>query len=160
MAGEIGHIIVDPAGERCACGLYGCLETVASGSAIARNAAQLLSLPPGDSPPVAATVYELAQQGDEIAFNIVQQASKYFSRAIQWIFMAFDVEKVVLGGGVTRAGDAFLDPVLEELSLLRKQSALAEFILDESKISLLPAGYNPGAWGALILAQELSAAAK
>ena len=70
--------------------------------------------------------------------------------------MSYDVEKVVLGGGVTRSGQAFLDPILLELATLRAHSNLAELMLPDEKIMLLPAGYNAGAWGATILAQRLS----
>lgn len=153
LAGEIGHMVFDPQGETCACGLKGCLETMASGAAIHRLAAGRYPEWAAPTPPTAKAIYALAQQGDERAVSIVRLVSGHIGRALQWIFMAYDVEKVILGGGVTRARRAFLDPILIELSRLRGQSALAEFILDENKISLLPAGYNPGTWGAVLLAR-------
>jgi glucokinase len=153
MAGEIGHVIVDPAGEPCACGLRGCLETVASGSAIARQATKHLSMSTSEAPPTAATVYQRAERGDRAATSIVHQVSQYLSRTLQWLIMAYDVEKVVIGGGVTRAGAAFLDPVFVELSRLRAQSRLADTLLLDNKFILLPVDYNPGAWGAALLAR-------
>ena len=68
--------------------------------------------------------------------------------------MAYDVEKVVLGGGVTNAGSALLDPLLAELGSYRSQSSLATAMLPDDKISLLPAGYNAGAWGEIMMSVE------
>jgi hypothetical protein len=78
----------------------------------------------------------------------------YYARAIQWLIMAYDVEMVALGGGVTRAGPAFLEPVLVELARLRQGSRLAEMVFSADKVVLLPAGFNAGAWGALALARQ------
>lgn len=153
MAGEIGHIVVDPQGETCRCGLRGCLETVASGPAIAHRAAPLMSLP-GAAPLTTATVYQAAATGDAGARQAVAQASTYLSRAIQWLIMAYDVEKVVLGGGVARAGDAFMEPILSAMSQMRAQSGLAAAMLTSAKIMGLPPDYSAGAWGAILLAQK------
>ena len=68
--------------------------------------------------------------------------------------MTCDVEKVVLGGGVTAVGPAFFTPLLAALAGLQAQSALLTELLNEDKIMLLPAGYNPGTWGAVLLAGE------
>jgi len=164
MAGEIGHIIFEPDGPICGCGQAGCLEAVASGSAIARMAREQMTLPgqgvnvdsvpSGDAALTAKAVFEAARQSDPIAAGIIQQASRYLARAIQFLIMAYDVEKVVLGGGVTHAGPALLDPLLVELAGLRSQSALATAMLLDDKISLLPAGYNAGAWGAIMMLVE------
>ena len=68
--------------------------------------------------------------------------------------MTYDVEKVVLGGGVTHVGDAFLAPVLAELARLRSRSALNRKMLPDSKIALLPRTFNAGLRGAIYLAQQ------
>jgi hypothetical protein len=68
--------------------------------------------------------------------------------------MTYDVEKVVLGGGVTRSGNAFLAPILAELAALRQQSPLAYSMLPTEKVHLMPADYNPGLWGAVHLAKQ------
>jgi glucokinase len=150
MAGEIGHIIVEPDGPTCGCDMPGCLEAVASGSAIARMAREFM---PGVSEPVTAEmVYRAAAEGQEIACGIVRRVSQYLARAIQLLIMAYDVEKVVLGGGVTRSGATFLDPILEELARLRSLSSLADSMLEAKKLLLLPAGFNAGTWGAINLA--------
>ena len=153
MAGEIGHIVVEPEGARCACGQRGCLETVASGPAITGMAARLMR-PSAQNNLTAGDVYRAAQSGDPTAQTIVQRVSYYLGRAIQWLIMSYDVEKVVLGGGVAQAGPAFLDPILSELAQMRANSRLAETMLGAAKITLLPPGYNAGVWGAIALAQK------
>lgn len=149
MAGEIGHITLDPDGERCACGQIGCLETIAAGPAIVRQAEQA-----GLVVAHAGEVYAAAQAGHSQAQRIVNRVSESLSRALQWLVMTYDVEKLVLGGGVTSAGTAFLEPIFQALARLRADSPLAQAMLPDAKLSLLPAGFNAGAWGAIALAQQ------
>jgi predicted NBD/HSP70 family sugar kinase len=68
--------------------------------------------------------------------------------------MAYDVEVVVLGGGVARAGDAFLDPILRALDRLRAASSLAREVLTPGVVHLLPPSAEAGTWGAVTLAAE------
>jgi len=159
MAGEIGHLMIEPDGPRCNCGAYGCLEAVAAGPAYAAQAQRLLdtgqpSLLSDLSPLTAQNIYQAAQKADPIAQQVIQKSSGYLSRAIQLLIMAYDVEKVVLGGGVSHDGDLFLKPVLAELAGLRAQSELATIMLPDSKIALMPSTYNAGLWGAIALARQ------
>lgn len=149
MAGEIGHIALAPEGERCACGQIGCLETIAAGPAIVRQAEQA-----GLTVAHAGEVYAAAKAGHAQAQSIVNRVSESLSRALQWLVMTYDVEKLVLGGGVTSAGTAFLEPIFQALARLRADSPLAQAMLPDAKLSLLPAGFNAGAWGAIALAQQ------
>lgn len=161
MAGEIGHIIVEPDGALCPCGLRGCLETVASGPAIARQAAALPGLTGDLGPqPDAAGVYAAARQGHPQASQLVQRVSGHLARAIHWVAMAYDVERIILGGGVAAAGDAFWSPIAAELQQLREMSTLAHQMLPEERVTTLrhmrgvPEPFNPGVWGALALADQ------
>lgn len=149
MAGEIGHVIVAPEGERCKCGARGCLETIVSGPAIARQGAAFLP-----SPVHPGAVYEAANRGDPRAEALVGRVSAQLARAIQWLIMTYDVEKVVLGGGVTRAGAAFFNPIMEALAHMRRESPLARAMLPATKVVLLPSDYNAGLWGAIRLARQ------
>ncbi|HID50676.1 MAG TPA: ROK family protein [Anaerolineae bacterium] len=153
MAGEIGHIVVEPDGAMCACGQRGCLETIASGPAVAGMAARLMRPNPVNNL-TADAVYQATESGDSVAQTIIQRVSYYLSHTIQWLIMSYDVEKVVLGGGVAQSGPAFLDPILLELSRMRAESHLAETMLGADKIMLLPQGFNAGVWGAITLAQK------
>jgi glucokinase len=158
LAGEIGHTIFDPDGPQCKCGMRGCLEALAAGPALALQAQQavqagepsiLSSVPNLDS----RAVYQAFRQEDPLARRLVRQVSAYLAQAIQWIVMAYDVDKVVLGGGVSHDGPAFLQPVLDELALLRAHSSLARQQLTEQKIALFPPDLNAGLLGAVALAK-------
>jgi glucokinase len=154
MAGEIGHITVDLNGPPCNCGARGCLETYVAGPAIVRQALGSVTFDCPDEEVHAGHVYQAAQTGDEAAQAVVQNVSRHLSLAIQTLVMLYDVDKVVLGGGVAQTGDAFLSPILDELVQLRAQAPLFETMLPADIVTLLPAGYNPGAWGAIYLAKE------
>jgi glucokinase len=150
MAGEIGHLVVQPGGPACNCGLNGCLETLTSGPAIVRQAAAVM---PTSEPLTVTAVYQAAEAGDQAARAVVEQVSGYLARAIQLLIMSYDVEKVILGGGVAQMGERFLQPILRELAQLRQQSALATLMLPDERITCLPAGYNAGVWGGVMLAR-------
>jgi predicted NBD/HSP70 family sugar kinase len=157
MAGEVGHIPVDPAGPRCACGAYGCLEAVASGPAIAAYADEVLA--PANETLTTLDVYALAAAGDQGARHVVGRAGHFLSRAIYLLVMTYDVDKIVLGGGVTRAGDAFRQPLEKALDDLRADSALAKAMLPGDKVLTLPPSLNAGAYGALLLVPDTVVAA-
>lgn len=161
MAGEIGHMVVEPKGPLCSCGARGCLEALAAGPAIARDAQNAvergeLTMLRDYDPIRPEIVFKAAQLEDPIAQNVVQQSSYYVGRAIQWLVMTYDVEMVVLGGGVSHAGEAFLLPVLNEIEKIRSQSDLAANMLSRDKVILLPRDYDAGVWGAIALAQKMA----
>ena len=161
MAGEIGHIVVDPQGPLCSCGARGCLEALAAGPAIAKEAqnaverGELTMLGSYDTI-TPQVVFQAAQLDDPVAVSVIQRSSCYLSRAIQWMVMTYDVEMVVLGGGVSHAGEAFLLPVLNEIEKIRSQSDLAANMLSRDKVILLPRDYDAGVWGAIVLAQKMA----
>lgn len=157
MAGEIGHAVFDPHGDPCLCGLRGCLETIISGPAIERQAqawphpahTTQAGLPPG-----AAGVYAAYASGNPHARTLVTHVSSYLARALHWLVMSYDVERVVVGGGVAAAGAPFWQPILTELEAMRQASALAERLLSPGRFTLLGGNENPGIWGAIALAQQ------
>ena len=156
MAGEIGHIPVDPAGPRCVCGGYGCLEVFAAGPAIAAQAAAAF---PGDAPDTRR-VYALAQAGDATAAAIVARAATYLARAVYLLVLSYDVDKVVVGGGVTRSGAAFERPLRRALAGLRADSPLAAGMLPDEKIVLVPGELDAGLIGAVYLADHAGATSR
>jgi len=161
MAGEIGHMVVEPQGPLCPCGAWGCLEALAAGPAIAREAQNAvergeLTMLGNYDPITPQVVFKASQLDDPVAVNVIQRSSYYLSRAIQWLVMTYDVEMVVLGGGVSHAGDAFLLPVLNEIEKIRSQSDLAANMLSRDKVILLPSDYDAGVWGAIVLAQKIA----
>ena len=150
MAGEIGHIPIDPAGPRCRCGAYGCLEVFAAGPAIAAQAAAVTTA--NGRPPQTTEVYALADAGHPAARAVVERAAGFLARAVYLLVMTYDVERVVLGGGVTRAGAPFERPLRHALAALRADSSLAASMLPDERIVVAPADFNAGVVGAVYLA--------
>ncbi len=120
FAAEVGHIIVEPAGPKCACGNTGCLEVMASGTAIARRASSELGQGKGGPLRQIATpdsvtakdVGEAARQGDPLALEIMRDVAVYTAYGIISLIHIFDPEAVLLGGGITRDYD-LIRPTLE-----------------------------------------------
>ena len=160
LAGEFGHIIVDPAGPLCNCGARGCLETLVSATAVVRRAREALAAGGGGalavlSPLTARGVYEAAAAGDAVAQQIVDDVGTELARSLRSVVLAYDVESVVLGGGVTRAGDRYLAPIIAEWRRQQETSALARAVLRPEILRIADPTRNLGAWGAAALAAEL-----
>ena len=159
MAGEIGHVVLDPAGPRCSCGLRGCFEALASGPAVAQQAETALAAGRPSSlhacrPVSAIDVFDHAAAGDPLALELVEAVGGWVARAVHELVMAYDVRRVALGGGVASAGQPFLAPIVRGLDRLRDASPLAGEALPPDVIELLGAEAQTGTWGALILARS------
>jgi glucokinase-like ROK family protein len=162
LAGEIGHVVLDPDGVRCACGNRGCFETIAAGPALARQtlagwAARRNGHGPVTPQPAvggAQDVFAAAAAGDEVALEVLEGAGRAIAWGIHLLALSYDVERIVLGGGVSHAGAPFLTPIRRELDRLRATSPLAAEILSPDLVQLLPAGADAGAWGAVTVARE------
>lgn len=116
VAGEIGHMTMNPfETEHCHCGKCGCLEQYASATGIVRLARQAQQTEPfflrGSEPLTAKAVWTAAQAGDAIANEITDCACDYLGSAIANIVYTVDPERIVLGGGVSRAGEFLLRKV-------------------------------------------------
>lgn len=114
--GEIGHIIVEPEdGFECTCGNKGCLETVASATGVVRVARHLAEEYEGDSLIKAAIdngeavsskdIFQAAAQGDKFADSVVEKVSYYLGLATANISNILNPDSVVIGGGVSAAGE-------------------------------------------------------
>ena len=110
-AGESGHMTVDPNGPRCHCGSRGCLETYASGPALARHYAAATS-----ETISGAEVAARAQAQDEAARDALATAGRALGIAIASMAMTLNIEQFVIGGGVAQAGDLLLAPARESLT--------------------------------------------
>jgi len=120
IGGEFGHLIVAEGGPRCPCGNRGCLEAVASGSAIGRMGRQAVA--DGEEPSSAlhdvgevtgTAVTRAAQHGDELAQRVLVRAGTWLGVGIASLVNSLDPEVVVIGGGVLSAGDLLLAPAIE-----------------------------------------------
>ncbi|MDF2628746.1 MAG: transcriptional repressor [Symbiobacteriaceae bacterium] len=160
-AGEIGHMIVDNDGPRCRCGSYGCLETVASATAIARRAvkrlgqgqpSRIVEMVEGDLDRViGTTVIDAADEGDELARDTLAEAGRYLGLAIGNLINLLNPSMVIVGGGTARAENLLLQP-LREAAMARALPTLREKV----QIVLTPLGEDScPLGGAALVIEEL-----
>ncbi|MFB9326407.1 ROK family protein [Paenibacillus aurantiacus] len=106
-AGDIGHMVVDPAGGDCPCGQRGCFEHIASGTAVAREASALLGRPVSTK-----EAFDLALSGQDAALEqLVQRVFRYIGVGCVTLINTFDPELIVIGGGVSQVGSPLFDAV-------------------------------------------------
>lgn len=146
LAGEIGHVVVDPDGPECRCGLRGCLEAVAAGPAIQRM------WPTQDGRPAEA-LFRAAASGDREAGHVMEEVVDRYVLAIQWLATAWDADLIVLGGGIGSIGEPLLAPVRDRLAARAARSDLAGRLLPPGRVVAVPAGLPAGALGAATLAR-------
>lgn len=119
LAGEVGHYIVEANGPKCCCGRNGCLESVCSGWAIARDGREAMSATPSDCPTLvhlshnesesvnASMVFVAARAGDPVCVAVIQKALSALAMTTVNLITCLDPQVVVLGGGLTRSRDIF-----------------------------------------------------
>jgi glucokinase len=108
LAGEIGHMIIAPGGLRCTCGKQGCLETLASASAVVRRVRQAGGY---GKDLTGLQVGELVLQGDPAASAVWQEAADALGLALANCTVLLDPGRIVIGGGLAEAGNLLLAPV-------------------------------------------------
>lgn len=158
-AGEFGHQIILPDGPRCNCGNWGCLESLASGTAIARRTreklaggrfSKMLEMVGGDIAKADAQVAaEAARMGDSLALDIWEETGKYLGLGVANIINILNPKRVVIGGGVSKVGDLLFEPA--------RRVAKARAMRDLARVAdIVPAelGDDGGILGALCLALE------
>ena len=152
-AGELGHQVVEPNGLVCGCGGRGCLETVASGPAIASQGARAVMQ--GLTTAIAElagfdlnritpeVVCQAAQQGDPVALEIYERAGTYLGIGVANVVTALAPQRVVIGGGVAQAGELLLGPV-------RRTVRERVHLTPVERVEIVPAelGTNAGLVGA------------
>ena len=122
FAGEVGHITIDTEGAECMCGNTGCLETVASEPNIVRRANERLNRDSTSSLSRLAMNKDFsaddmtreAMDGDDFAAMMIVRTGKYIGTGVASVINLLNIEKVVLGGGVMKAGDLILNPIINE----------------------------------------------
>lgn len=158
-AGEIGHITIDTSDNAfdCTCGKKGCLETVASATGVVRVAQQLSEEYAGDSnlklsiddgqTVTAKDIYDSAKAGDKFAEMVVDKVHYYLGLACANIGNMLNPSYIVIGGGVSAAGDFLLDAVYE---YFRKYTFPT--VQENTKLKLAELGNDAGVIGAASLA--------
>jgi len=157
FAGEVGHVVADPDGALCACGLRGCLETIAAGPAIGRQADEAVAAGRStvlSSSSSAADVFRAGSAGDAVAIEITDRVADHLARAIRSLALTLGVQRVVIGGGVAAAGPALLEPIRTRIARERAASPLVEAALGDATVELLSPTEAPGARGAAAIARS------
>jgi glucokinase len=149
---ELGHSIVHLHGRPCGCGQRGCLEQYASATAIAREAKRRREA--GEKTTLSASpttkeIFSAAMGGDVLADAVIDEACDYLGAAIVTIIHALDPQMVVLGGGVTAAGDFLLNRVRNKFKS-HCWKAAPYYV----RIELATLGNDAGFIGAAALAKE------
>jgi glucokinase len=158
-AGEIGHIIVDPNGYQCSCGNQGCLETVASATGVIRLARDLSEEFSGTSElkwliddgqeVTAKTVFDRGKQGDKFALIVLDKFYFYLGLACANIANVLNPEFIVIGGGVSAAGEILLHGVEQYF-----QKFAFPQVRTSTKIKLALLGNDAGVIGAASLVKH------
>ncbi|MDZ7727189.1 MAG: ROK family protein [Dehalococcoidia bacterium] len=126
FAGEIGHIILDPAGPPCNCGSRGCLEALASGTAFENRARRLLSTGRstlladivGNESPTGEHLYSAARQGDALSEAEIRNAGHYLGLGLGSLVNVLNPELITISGGLLVLGDMYFEPMREALRSL------------------------------------------
>jgi glucokinase len=158
--GELGHTTIDFNGPRCGCGNYGCLEAYASGPAIA--AAGMKAVSQGLTTRIGELCeYDLnritpeliakaAQEGDEVAKDIYEKAGFYVGIAAANICVSIGPRRIIIGGGVSQAGDLLLEPIRRTL-----KERVTIMPIDQVEVVPSKLGGNAGVIGVACWAVEL-----
>ncbi len=144
-AGHVGHVVVEPDGPLCPCGGRGCVEMVASGPHLARWAHAHGWQAPADAD--AKALAEAAANGDPVGLRAFRRGAQALAAMLASVAAVCDLDLVVIGGGVAKAGDVLFDPLREALTTY----AGMDFIRD---LKVVPAelGGDAGLVGAAYLA--------
>jgi glucokinase len=163
-AGELGHQTVLPDGPLCGCGNRGCLETVASATAIARAARTAveagdreLAALAGSERPAPHQVAQAACRGSETARAIFTRAGTWLGLALGNLVCALNPEAIVVGGGVAEAGDLLLEPVRREIG---RRTVVFSAERGGVRVIQSPLGGRAGAMGAAAWAMRQAQAGR
>jgi glucokinase-like ROK family protein len=138
LAGEIGHLAIDPQGEPCVCGLRGCLATFVGTKALVARASALLTDYPksvlaGQSATITA-IEDAALAGDPLAQQVVREAAEYLGIAVAGLLNLMNPTMVILGGGLTRVGELLLEPLRETVRRRTLVSSVATAVIRTSEL--------------------------
>ena len=161
-AGEVGHMIVEPGGYKCTCGNYGCLEQYASATGVVNLAHDYADAYAGDSKLKAMVsngeeitskiVFDLAKEGDYLANEVVDKVAFYLGLATANIANLLNPSAIVIGGGVSAAGDFLLTRVQKNFN-----DFAFKMTRHVTELKLAELGNDAGAYGAASLALQAQA---
>jgi glucokinase len=115
-AGEIGHIQIEPEGVPCGCGSWGCLETIAGIAGWVRRAEEEMATRPSTLSGLDVITPEIivreANAGDPVALDVMDDAARAVGIGVATTLNLLNLDRVVVGGGVARAGEVLLARVV------------------------------------------------
>ncbi|MFU8796492.1 MAG: ROK family protein [Dehalococcoidia bacterium] len=159
MAGEVGHMTIDDDGPPCNCGNRGCWETLASGTALRREARRqiaegaktaMLEYAEGSVDRVTPrTVQAAAERGDELARQLIARTGYYLGVGLANLVNMFNPELIVIGGGLSNIGEMLLEPAFDEARKRAYPQAFEAVQLVRAEL-----GGNSGVLGAAALALD------
>ncbi len=144
IAGEVGHLSVDPNGRLCGCGQRGCIETFCGGGALARAWGR-----PGDLP--VRDLLVAADAGDPEALLLEAGLYQGAAAGVRVLVLSADVERVIIGGGLTALGSRLEDGIRAALLAGAEASPFMRSLHLDERIELLPAGSPAAAFGAALV---------
>jgi glucokinase len=157
-AGELGQVTLQPTGPRCACGNRGCLEALASGTAIRRRAREVAIEHPGSAlgrlaaerTVLGEDVSRLARKGDKAALSVLEESGRWLGIGLAGFVNIFNPEVIAIGGGVMEAGELILEAAREEVQLRARPPSRDVVEIKEATL-----GPKSGLLGAAVLARDL-----
>ena len=157
VAGELGHMTIEPGGRLCGCRRRGCVETYVSATGIRRTAAELMARSTEESELrsipftklTADKIYEAARRGDPIAREAFEVTGKILGRVLSNTAAVFDPEAIILSGGLMNAGDLMMEPTIRSfddnvLALNNKKSSIVRSHLNDGEAAILGASFLVG----------------
>jgi glucokinase len=158
-AAELGHMTIDDKGPRCNCGNIGCWETLASGTALAREGRRkiregtqtaILEYASGDIDKVdAKTIQIAAERGDTLAKELIAQTGYYLGVGLANLLNVFNPEMIIIGGSIANMGEIILSPAYQTAKERAYDVAYATVKFAAAKL-----GGNTGVLGAAAFAHE------
>ena len=151
-AAEIGHMSIDSAGKNCPCGGIGCLERYASAPAIVKLYLEKMKHQESTFDGANITtevIFERAEKADSVALETVNEACDYLGAGLASVVNLLNPEAIVIGGGVSGAGEAFLGRVRDAISKRALPAALTRLKVIKAEL-----GNDAGLVGAILLAAE------
>jgi predicted NBD/HSP70 family sugar kinase len=140
VAGEIGHLAIDPLGKRCICGLRGCLVTLVGAKGLEERATELVAdFPQSILAGREINVYgieDAALAGDPLALQVIQEAAANLGTAVAGLLNLMNPAVVVMGGDLARLGELVLDPLRERVSSRTLVSSVAAAEILVSKLGI------------------------
>ena len=156
--GEAGHMVIEAYGEMCTCGRKGCWEAYASANALRREgriaaakypASKIFQKVDGDIRLIdAKTVFDAADEGDEVAQDIVKRYQTYVAIGLVNLVNIFEPEAIIIGGGICARGSKLVDPSIEILNTRVYGGKL------KTKIAIATLGNDAGIVGAAMLGKK------